>query len=163
MTSLRLAPLLASVVLLAPTSHVAAPAAAASPAGERAVAHAGPDSDGDGLPDDGDGCPTVASSNPTGCPSASRRVSLTWLKGERRLQARVTSPVKACSARAKITLWRERADRDEKVVASIASHDGRRRFAGRGGARYHVTVSLAYSSGVAECGAATSRTVRVPR
>jgi hypothetical protein len=114
MTSPRLASLLTSVVLLAPVAHAVAPASAAVPvdhqpgvarttdAGRDVVL--GIDSDGDGLPDEGDGCPTVASTNPTGCPSVWRKVSLTWLTGERRLQAKVSSPVNACAARARIKL-----------------------------------------------------------
>lgn len=166
MTSSRLAPLLASVVLLVLASYALAPASAtssgvgSSPGPTRAL---GADSDGDGLPDDGDGCPSVASGNPTGCPSAWRKVSLTWLKGKQRLQARVTSPVPACASRARIKLWLDRTDRADKLLSSNASFDGRRRFTVPGGARYYVTVSPSYSSGVAECGKATSRTVRVPR
>jgi hypothetical protein len=121
------------------------------------------DTDGDGLDDSGDGCPTVASDNPTGCPSAWRKVSLAWLKGARRLQAQVSSPVDACASRARVKLWLDRTGRSDKLLSSNASYNGRRRFKVPRGARYYVTVSPSYASGVAECGKATSRTVRVPR
>jgi hypothetical protein len=121
------------------------------------------DTDGDGLDDAGDGCPTVASDNPTGCPSAWRKVSLTWLRGERRLQAQVSSPVDACASRARVKLWLDRTGRTDKLLSSNASYNGRRRFKVPRGARYYVTVSPSYASGVAECGKATSRSVRVPR
>ncbi|RYB93310.1 hypothetical protein EUA93_02415 [Nocardioides oleivorans] len=169
MTSLRLASLLASAVLVAPVSYAVAPAVAAPPSDDRSGVQRAPgtglgtDSDGDGLADDGDGCPTVASSNPTGCPSAWRKVSLRWLAGEQRLQAQVSSPVSACASRARIKLWLDRTDRADKLLSSNASFDGRRKFKVPGGARYYVTVSPSYSTGVAECGKATSRTVRVPR
>ncbi len=158
-----------SVTLLvapAPTaSAYAAPEtcrATAGPACTPAVASVG-DSDGDGLPDTGDGCPTVASSNPTGCPSASRRARLRWVKADRRLEARISSPVTACAARARIVLWRVRPDRDVKQVAASATYSGKRRFSVPRGAAYYVTVSASYSTGVAECDQATSRTVQVPR
>lgn len=121
------------------------------------------DTDGDGLLDSGDGCPTVASSNPTGCPTASRKVSLKWAKAKKRLETRITSPVKACSSRARVVLWRVRPQRDVKVVGVTATASGRYRFKVRQGARYYVTVPPSYSSGVAECARATSRKVLAPR
>lgn len=121
------------------------------------------DTDGDGLDDSIDGCPTVASGNPTGCPTASRKVSLKWLPGKRRLEARVTSPVNACAARARIKLFLDRRSGPDKLLASDASYQGRRRFKVPGGARYYVMVTPTYSTGIAECGKAVSRTVRVPR
>ncbi|MCW2737265.1 MAG: hypothetical protein JWN97_1909 [Nocardioides sp.] len=121
------------------------------------------DTDGDGLPDTGDGCPTVASTNPTGCPTAPRRAALTWLGGAARLQVQVTSPVTSCAARARLVLWRVRADRDVKLAGVIASRHGRHRFRVPRGATYYVTVAPSYSSGEAECAKAVSRRVRVPR
>ncbi len=121
------------------------------------------DTDGDGLDDAVDGCPAVASGNPTGCPTAARAVSLRWLAGARRLQARVTSPVDACAARARIKLFLDRRGGPDKLLASDASSRGRQRFRVPRGARYYVKVSASYSPGVAECATAVSRTVRVPR
>ncbi|MDR7251744.1 hypothetical protein J2X46_000716 [Nocardioides sp. BE266] len=121
------------------------------------------DTDGDGLDDSLDGCPTVASGNPTGCPTASRRVSLTWLAGKHRLEARVTSPVEACASRARIKLFLDRRSGPDKLLSSDASFRGRHRFKVPGGARYYVKVSASYSPGLAECATTTSRTVRVPR
>lgn len=134
---------------------------------ERCPAAAGPacatDSDGDGVPDSGDGCPSVAASTATGCPTASRRATLKWIPSSQRLEARISSPVTACSARARIVLWRVRPNRDFKQVAAMAAFSGKRRFAVPRGAGYYVTVSPSYSSGVAECAKATSRVVHVPR
>nr|WP_277986091.1 hypothetical protein [Nocardioides zhouii] len=121
------------------------------------------DTDGDGLDDAVDGCPTVASANPTGCPSATRNVSLAWLAGKERLQVRVISPVGGCASRARIALWRVRANRDYKVFGGNVSFAGRLRIEVSRGATYYVTVSTSYASGVAECGAAISRRVPVPR
>lgn len=121
------------------------------------------DTDGDGLDDTLDGCPAVASGNPTGCPSAWRKVALRWLAGKRRLEARVTSPVDACAARARIKLFLDRRSGPDKLLGSDASVRGRHRFTVTGGARYYVKVSASYSPGVAECGTATSRRVLVPR
>lgn len=121
------------------------------------------DTDGDGLDDAVDGCPAVASANPTGCPTAARSVSLTWLAGKRRLEARVSSPVVACAARARIKLFLDRRGATDKLLASDASSRGRHRFRVAAGARYYVKVSASYSPGVAECATARSRTVRVPR
>lgn len=138
---------------------VAGPAVADAPAA--AVVRI--DTDGDGLDDAVDGCPTVASTNSTGCPSASRSVSLAWLAGKQRLQVRVTSPVGGCAARARIAIWRVRPNRDYKVFGGNVSFAGRLRVKVARGATYYVTVSKSYSSGVAECGQATSRKVAVPR
>ncbi|MCK9825385.1 thrombospondin type 3 repeat-containing protein [Nocardioides cavernae] len=121
------------------------------------------DSDGDGLAEAADGCPTVASSTPTGCPTAPRTAKLRWLDGRKRLQATVSSPVAACEAGARITLWKVRVHRDTKLLAVDASVAGRYRFKVPRGARYRVTVSSSYSPGQAECGKAVSRKVRVPR
>ncbi len=128
-----------------------------------AVDAADADTDGDGLADARDGCPTVASPNPTGCPTAPRKAALRWLDGKHRLQARVTSPVTSCAARARIVLWRVRRHRDFKVVGVSASYRGRHRFRVQRGATYYVTVAPSYSSGEAECAKAISRTVRAPR
>ena len=131
----------------------------------RAVAAVGvdADSDGDGLSDTRDGCPTISSANPTGCPSAGRRASLVWVKAKQRLEGRVASPVTACSARARIVLWRVRANRDDKLVGANATARGRYRFTVRRGSRYYVSVSPSYASGQAECTRATSRTVLARR
>jgi hypothetical protein len=138
-----------------------APASAAPPfSGTRASAT---DTDGDGLDDVTDGCPTVASANPTGCPSASRTARLKRVKDTLRLQAEVTSPVTACSSRARIKLWLDRPDRTDKLLAVDASFRGRHRFTVSRGATYYVTVSPSYSPGQAECGGATSRKVRIRR
>lgn len=121
------------------------------------------DGDDDGVPDAGDGCPTVEAPTATGCPTASRRAKLKWITSARRLEARISSPVTACSARARIVLWRVRPNRDFKQVAATAAFSGKRRFSVPRGSGYYVTVSASYSSGVAECAKATSRTVQVPR
>ena len=120
------------------------------------------DTDGDGVPDAGDGCPTVAAATPTGCPTVSRSASLRWLAGKHRLQLRVTSEVSACSSRARFVLWRVRPHADFKQLGGNVSYAGRARLKVPRGARYYVTVAPSYSPGVAECGKATTRTVRVP-
>ena len=150
-----------ATVLLAPTTGE--PTDVAPTAYVLVTWPAAADTDGDGLDDLVDGCPTVASGNPTGCPSAWRKVSLRWLEGPHRLQAHVTSPVAACAARTRIKLFLDRAGRADRLLSSDASFRGRRRFAVPRGARYYVMVSPSYSSGVAECGRAVSRTVRIPR
>ena len=121
------------------------------------------DTDGDGLDDLVDGCPRVASSNSTGCPSAARSVSLMWLRSKQRLQAQVSSPVPGCYQRARVALWRVRANRDYKVFGGTTSFGGRIRVEVARGSTYYVTVSPSYASGIAECGQAESRKVRAPR
>lgn len=122
-----------------------------------------PDSDGDGLADAIDGCPAAASTNPTGCPDASRKAALTWLEKEQRLEVRISSPVKSCASHARIKLWRVRPHRDTKQLAVDASGRGRYRFKVPRGPKYYVTVSPSYSSGAAECASARSKKVRAPR
>ena len=134
--------------------------AGAAPATSRVILV---DTDGDGLDDLVDGCPTVPASSSTGCPSASRGVTLKWLKGKQRLQAQVSSPVAGCVQRARIALWRVRANRDYKVFGGTTSSSGRTRFKVARGSTYYVTVSTSYASGIAECGAAESRKVLAPR
>ena len=143
---------IAATLLASPAEALAAPASSSADV----------DSDGDGLLDTVDGCPTVASGNPTGCPSASRRARLRWLDGANRLRAIVTSPVAACESGARIKLWRVRPHGDTKLLAVDATARGRYRFKVPRRARYYVTVSPSYASGQAECGRAVSRTVRVP-
>jgi hypothetical protein len=149
------------LLLVATLGPVVADAPAIADVPASSVARA--DTDGDGLDDSVDGCPTVASANPTGCPSASRRVSLAWLAGKQRLQVRVTSPVDGCASRARIALWRVRPNNDDKVLGDDVSVSGRLRVKVARGATYYVTVSPSYRSGVAECGQAVSRKVSVPR
>jgi hypothetical protein len=158
----RLAVLLL-VLLLSPAGVWSASAAAAAPAPATQVRTADTDTDGDGVPDSGDGCPTVAAGTPTGCPTVSRRAALTWSSGKQRLEVRVTSAVVACSARARIVLWRVRPNSDFKQLGVSVSSAGRARFRVPRGASYYVTVSPSYAAGVAECARATSRTVRVLR
>ncbi len=151
-----------TALLVAPgvsdAARAPAPAAVA-----RSCSSACVDTDGDGLDDSVDGCPTVASANPTGCPSASRSVSLKWLSARQRLETRVTSPVGACAHRARIALWRVRPNRDYKVFGGSVSFSGRLRIKVSRGPSYYVTVSPSYSSGVAECDKAVSRKVQAPR
>lgn len=149
-----------AALLVVPGVSEAAPAPAAV---ARSCSSACVDTDGDGLDDAVDGCPTVASANPTGCPSASRGVSLKWLPGKQRLEARVTSPVGACAQRARIALWRVRPNRDYKILGDDVSFSGRLRIKVTRGSSYYVTVSPSYSSGVAECDKAVSRSVLAPR
>ena len=122
------------------------------------------DTDGDGIDDAIDGCPTVPAGTATGCPDASRTVRLQWQTGRGRLLARVTSGVDACVSRARIRLFRDRPGRSDELVATDdATSRGRGTFRVAGGARYYALVATSYASGVAECGRAVSRTVRVPR
>ncbi len=147
-----------AALLVVPAVSEAAPAAVA-----RSCSSACVDTDGDGLDDAVDGCPTVASANPTGCPSASRSVSLKWLPGKQRLQVQVSSPVARCSQRARIALFRVRPNRDYKVVGGSVSFNGRLRLKVARGSTYYVTVPTSYASGVAECDKAVSRKVQAPR
>ena len=121
------------------------------------------DSDGDGIDDAVDGCPTVASSNPTGCPSASRKVALKWLGAKKRLQVRVSSPVGGCQQRARFAVFRVRPNKDFKVFGGSVSFSGRLRIKVPRGSTYYVTVPQSYASGIAECGKAESRRVLAPR
>jgi hypothetical protein len=154
---------LAALLLVVPLSTAGALPASATAQSSPAAAAAATDSDGDGVPDTSDGCPAVPAGNPTGCPTVSRKASLTWLEGKQRLQVRITSAETTCVARARIVVWRVRPDRDVKVAGANVSFSGRARFKVARRASYYVSVSPSYSPGVAECGRATSRTVRVPR
>ena len=127
------------------------------------VRSAASDADGDGLDDTLDGCPTVAGANPTGCPTATRSARLRFLSGDAVLQARILSPVTACSARSKVKLWRVKAGGDVRVQVETSTFSGVRRFKAARGATYYVTVSSSYAPGIAECAEATSSKVLVPR
>lgn len=152
---------LAALLLVLPLSVVGAPPTSAT--AYASTAATATDTDGDGVPDASDGCPAVPAGNPTGCPTVSRKASLAWLGGKQRLQVRITSAETACVARARIVVWRVRPDRDVKVTGANVSFAGRARFKVPRRASYYVSVSPSYSPGVAECGRATSRAVRVPR
>ncbi len=163
----RLTVVLTALLLAAPLTTAAALPAPHARAEVTSVAKdhldAGDDADGDGLVDTRDGCPTVAATTSTGCPSASRQASLTWVKAKGRLEGRITSPVRACSTRARVVLWRVRPNRDVKLQGVDATRRGRYRFTVARGSRYYVSVSPSYASGRAECARATSRAVRAPR
>lgn len=162
MTPVRLLARAAALLLVALPLSTTVATLPAPPASASAGASAA-DADGDGIPDASDGCPTTFSTTPTGCPTASRRASLEWVASKKRLEARVTSPVSACSRRARIVLWRVRPDRDFKLAGVTATSRGRYHFTVPRSARYYVTVSPSYASGQAECARATSRTVLAPR
>lgn len=155
----------AALLLVVPlvTTTVGALPAAQAVAAPAVSARADVDTDGDGLDDTRDGCPTVASSNPTGCPTAARRASLTYLTGRNRLRAVITSPVRSCASHARLSLWRVRPRGDVKVVGVEATARGRATIRVRRGSTYYLTVSPSYSSHIAECDRASSRKVRVPR
>ena len=157
MRALVAAAALLLVVTLGPA--VGDPAVASAPASPAARI----DTDGDGLDDAADGCPTAASTNPTGCPSASRNVSLKWLAGKQRLQVRVSASVAGCYQRARIAVFRVRPHQDYKVFGGSVRFSGRLRIRVTRGARYYVTVPQSYASGVAECGKAESRKVLARR
>ena len=161
MTTSRVLVRAAAMLLLAPL-WTAASAALPTDGAVAAVAY-DVDSDGDGLVDSLDGCPTVASGNPTGCPTAARKASLKWLDARNRLRARITSPVDACVVRARISLWRAHPGSDVKLGSVQASFRGRYGFKVRRGHRYYVTLAPSYASGQAECDRAVSRTVLAPR
>ena len=127
-----------------------------------AVTAAG-DTDGDGIDDATDGCPSVASTNPTGCPTVKRSARLRYLAGKNRLQARIVSSATACFSRSRVKLWRVAAGGDVRAQVETASSSGRRRFRVPRDARYYVTISSSYAPGIAECAEATSRAVLVPR
>lgn len=152
-----------AALLVAPGISEASRAPAPADAVARSCSNACIDTDGDGLDDTIDGCPTVAAGTSTGCPPASRRVSLTWLAGKQRLQVQVSSPVARCSQRARIALFRVRPHRDYKVIGDSVSFNGRLRLKVARGSTYYVTVPTSYASGVAECDKAVSRTVLAPR
>ena len=127
------------------------------------VRSAAGDTDGDGLDDTSDGCPTVASANPTGCPTVTRSARLRFLSADGVLQARILSPATACSARSKVKLWRVTTGSDLRVQVETSAYSGVRRFRAARGATYYVTVSSSYAPGIAECAEATSSKVLVPR
>ena len=173
MTSPRLLSL--ALALLTGAAALTAPVATAAPADVRATtssvravgapearALAG-DTDGDGIDDAVDGCPGVASTNPTGCPTVKRSARLRYLAGKNRLQARVISTATACASRSRIKLWRVTPRGDVRAQVETSSFTGRKRFRVRRGAHYFVTVSSSYATGIAECAAARSATVQVPR
>lgn len=157
---------LALSLLIGAATLVALPAtpapAEARPATSLDLRIASGDADGDGIDDATDGCPTVASTNATGCPTAARSARLRYLPSTGKLQARIISPVTACSAKARVKLWWVTPTGDVRVREENATFSGRRQFRVPGGASYFVTVSSSYSSGVAECAQAVSRTVGVP-
>lgn len=157
-----LSPVLAVLLILTPAALVASPAQAGSRTTLEARA-AVADTDGDGLDDASDGCPDVASSNPTGCPTAKRSARLRYLSGKNLLQAQILSSATACSSRSRIKLWRAGRQGDVRVRVETSSFSGRKRFKVPRGAGYYVTVSSFYAPGIAECADATSRTVVVPR
>ena len=150
-----------AVLFLPPALGPAVAAPTAAVASATSVVRA--DIDGDGLDDAVDGCPTVASTTSTGCPPASRSVSLKWLAGKQRLQVQVSSSVAGCSQRARIALFRVRPAKDYKAFGGSVSFGGRLRIKVARGATYYVTVPQSYASGVAECGQAISGKVSVPR
>ncbi len=162
---LLVAPLPAATSLAPPSAQAAVVSTAQDHAKDHAdaTAKAGEDTDGDGLVDTRDGCPAVAATTSTGCPTVWRKASLTWVKSKKRLEGQITSPTRACSARARVVLWRARPHRDVKLLGVDATRRGRYRFAVARGFRYYVSVSPSYASGRAECAKATSRVVRAPR
>ena len=105
----------------------------------------------------------MASANPTGCPTASRRASLTYLAARHRLRAVIASSVRSCSTHARLNVWRVHPRGDVKVLGVEATARGRATFRVPRGSTYYVTVSPSYSSHIAECDRASSRKVRVPR
>lgn len=163
LSRLALSLLTAAAALVAvPTTPASAEASAEARPVASTVRIAAGDSDGDGIDDATDGCPTVAGATATGCPSATRRARLRYLADKNLLQARVSSPVTACSARARVKLWRVTRRGDVRLQEENTSFSGKRRFRVPRGAVYYVTVSTSYSSGVAECAQAVSRSVTVP-
>lgn len=126
------------------------------------VVHAA-DTDGDGIDDTVDGCPSVASTNPTGCPTVKRSARLRYLAGKNLLEARILSSETACSSRSRIKLWRVTPGDDVRARVETSTFTGRKRFRVPRGASYYVTVSSSYAPGIAECAEATSPSVLVPR
>lgn len=120
--------------------------------------------DGDALDNASDGCQRVAAATMSGCPGADRDVRLRHQKKKRKLRVTVASYFTECQSRADVVVWRARKGPD-KVVARKAT-DTRGRLvlkAPRRPGRHYATVEELYAIGVAECGAARSRSVRIRR
>lgn len=128
------------------------------------------DDDSDGTADSGDGCPTVAASTVSGCPSAATSLRA-WIKKVRTrkskdvrfvLKGQVRSVTDTCLRGGELELWRKRDGRDTRLVVFKTQYRGTfHTRAPRMPGRYYVTLSRTYATGVAECAASTSKTLRV--
>ncbi|QBX54709.1 hypothetical protein EXE58_04005 [Nocardioides seonyuensis] len=122
------------------------------------------DTDGDTVANIADGCPAITAVTASGCPVADRTARLRHLRKKHGLSIRVRSYYPECQARAQVVLWRVKKGEDKVVKRLTTSSRGKKALdAPRRPGRYYLTAEPAYAPAVAECPAATSRSVRIRR
>ncbi len=80
------------------------------------------DGDADGVPDADDLCDLLVGSAPSGCPSASRR--LTLARSGDAFKGRLTSDVASCRARQKVTIFRRAPGPDNRIGSPRTKKSG---------------------------------------
>ena len=119
--------------------------------------------DGDALANASDGCQRVAAATASGCPPGERELRVRHQNAKKRLKLSVASYYTECQ-RAEVVVWRARKGPDKKVATGTTSRRGLLTLeAPRRPGRHYATVEGSYAIGVAECGAARSKSVRIRR
>jgi hypothetical protein len=125
------------------------------------------DNDGDGISNEADSCPASGGGgNASGCPSANRTLTLKYSVRRERFKGTLAAPgFAACQTNRPVTLFKVR-DGDDKPIGQ-PSTDANGKYIlekrGRPGKRYYAAVEQEVIGAVAECEAAVSPTVKVPK
>ncbi len=124
-----------------------------------------PDDDNDGRPDVSDKCPTKAGpGRPSGCPLVARKLSASFKASKKRFQGVLgAGSVAACASRQKVTLLRRRRGQDPTIAQTQTAGDGSWsvKVAKPRHGSYYAAVGAITAAGVADCGAVSSKAVKV--
>jgi hypothetical protein len=121
------------------------------------------DDDNDTVDDSVDGCPTTAAATASGCPAASRSLTLSFSHRHRKFKGKVASSEPACLSGSRVAILRKARGPDKKLGTATASDTGafvlKKKKVPAG--KYYAKAARRVVPGVAECGKAKSPTLEV--
>jgi subtilisin-like proprotein convertase family protein len=118
------------------------------------------DFDADGVEDHADQCRDLAARTATGCPVTNRAVTAKYKSGK--FRGALSSPVAGCKAGRQVSVFQVRRGADARVGTATTRADGTYKLARvKKKGRYYATSPRSAVTGVAECSAVKSRTLRI--
>lgn len=119
-----------------------------------------PDQDGDAVPDRTDACGSLAASTTSGCPAATRALTVRYRHGA--FKGVLSSSAPRCRDSKTVVVWKVRRGPDRRVGRTTSRADGSYRLArAHRPGRYYATTPPVVVPDVAQCAAARSARLRL--